>query len=202
MTSAAERISELLNRDCTTYAADAHITLRNKPAPLYQLSVLVSLLSKPISGDLAVAGARELFAAGYRTPQRMRSATWQERVDALGRGHYRRYDESSSTLLSKSADWLIDTYRGDLRRLAKAAEFDVKRAHDLLQDMPGIGPTGAAIYLREVQAVWQWVRPYADDRVRAAARELRLPHTAPGLGKLAGSDDLSTLGAALIRAAS
>jgi hypothetical protein len=202
MTNAAQRVSELLAHNGTTYAAEAHITLRDKPAPLYQLSVLVSLLSKPIGGDLAVAGARELFGAGYRTPHRMQSATWQQRVEALGRGHYRRYDESSSTLLSEAAEWLIDTYRGDLRRLAKAAGFDVVRAHELLQDMPGIGPTGAAIYLREVQAVWPWVRPYADDRVCAAARDLRLPHTSAGLGRLAGSHDLSALGAALIRSAS
>ena len=32
----------------------------------------------------ADAAARESFSAGWRTPERMRAATWQQRVDALG----------------------------------------------------------------------------------------------------------------------
>lgn len=195
-----DRAAALLKEHGRTYAAEARIHLADKPAPLYQLTVLVTLLSKPIGAELAVTGSRELFGAGYRTPSRMRSATWQQRVDALGRGHYRRYDESTATILEKSADWLIDTYRGDLRRLADTAGRDVRRTQDLLQEMPGIGPTGASIFLREVQAVWRWARPYADARVVAAAKELTLPHTTRGLCDLAGTDDLSTIGAAMIRA--
>jgi hypothetical protein len=61
---------------------------------------------------------------------------------------------------------------------------------------------GASIYLREAQFVWPWLRPYADDRVRDAARALGLPHTERGLTELARSNDLSILGAALIRATS
>lgn len=83
--------------------------------------VLVTLLSKPIGADLAVAGTRELLKAGCRTAERTRSATWQHRVDALTRAHYRRFDESTSTRLEQSANWLVDTYRGDLRKLAEAA---------------------------------------------------------------------------------
>ncbi len=28
----------------------------------------------------------------------MSEASWQDRVDALGRGHYRRYDERTATM--------------------------------------------------------------------------------------------------------
>ena len=47
----------------------------------------------------------------------MRAATWQQRVNALGRGGYRRYDERTSTMLGDGAALLLDRYAGDLRRL-------------------------------------------------------------------------------------
>jgi len=59
------------------------------------------------------AGTRELLQSGYRTPQRMLAASWQQRVDALSRAHYRRFDESTATRLDQSATWLLDTYRGE-----------------------------------------------------------------------------------------
>ena len=86
-------VRALLDRQKTTYAAQAGIRLRNTPAPLYQLLVLAMLLSARIKADIAVAAARELFDAGMRDPRSMAKASWQERVDALGRGGYRRYDE-------------------------------------------------------------------------------------------------------------
>lgn len=83
----------LLDRCGRSFAAEAGIRLADRPAPLYQLLVLATLLSARISGEIAVAAARELFAAGYRTPAAMSAASWQDRVDTLGRGHYRRFDE-------------------------------------------------------------------------------------------------------------
>ena len=80
-------VRELLGRHGRLYAEDAGIRLADRPGPLYQLLVLATLLSAPIPADTAVAAARELFAAGYRTPKAMSEAGWQDRVDALGRGH-------------------------------------------------------------------------------------------------------------------
>ena len=100
-----------------TYAEEAGIRLADRPGPLYQLLVLAMLLSARISADIAVAAARELFAAGYRSPKAMGRAGWQERVDALGRGHYRRYDERSATMLGDGADLLSSRWHGDLSRL-------------------------------------------------------------------------------------
>lgn len=47
--------------------------------------VLATLLSARISAGIAVAAARELFTAGYRTPSAMAEATWPDLADALGR---------------------------------------------------------------------------------------------------------------------
>lgn len=35
-----------------------------------------------------------------------------------------------------------------------------------LEEFPGIGPAGASVFLREAQAVWPSVAPYADERVQ------------------------------------
>jgi hypothetical protein len=195
-----EEVRELLERHGTTYAAEAGITLRDKPAPLYQLLVLTLLSSARISADLAVASARELFRAGWRTPRRMRDATWQQRVDALGRGGYRRYDESTSTQLAKNADHLLRTYRGDLRAVRPGPDGSVDDLVDALTGFPRIGPTGARIFCREVQAVWPEVSPFFDDRALASARRRGLPDDPRRLAELAPQGRVADLAAALVRA--
>ncbi|MGH3934895.1 MAG: hypothetical protein ACRDS1_07975 [Pseudonocardiaceae bacterium] len=139
MASCPESIVQvLLDRFGRTSAEQAGIRLADRPSPLYQLLVLATLLSARISGDIAVAAAKELFAAGYRTPQRMRQATWQDRVDALGRGGYRRYDERTSTMLGEAAVQLLDRWSGDLRKLRDDAGGEPKRIRALLTEFKGM----------------------------------------------------------------
>jgi hypothetical protein len=71
----AGRARDLTEERGTTYAAEAGIRLADKPSPLYQLHVLATLLSARISATIAVAAARELFAAGMRTPAKMSGAS-------------------------------------------------------------------------------------------------------------------------------
>ncbi|WP_201787503.1 HhH-GDP family DNA glycosylase [Wenjunlia vitaminophila] len=170
----------LLERCGETYAAEAGIRLRDTPASLYQLLVLAHLLSARIKADIAVDAARALFAHGLRDPKRMAQATWQERVDALGEGGYRRYDERTATQLGNEAEMLLERYGGDLRRMR--AEGDPK---ELLQQFPGIGPVGVDIFLREAQAVWPEYAPYFDQRARKGAERLGLPTSPERLGRLA-----------------
>ncbi|MGH3912580.1 MAG: endonuclease [Pseudonocardiaceae bacterium] len=201
MTSRPESVVEvLLERFGRTFADQAGIRLADKPAPLYQLLVLATLVSARISADIAVAAAKELFAAGYRTPHRMRQASWQDRVDALGRGHYRRYDERSSTMLAEAAELLLDRWHGDLRRLRNDAGGNQERIRELLTEFKGMGPVGTDIFLREVQAVWPDVAPSVDGRVAHGAEQVGLPSSARNLSKLVDSPtDLARLASALVR---
>lgn len=201
MTGQRDLAHRLLTTHGRTFAADAAITLRDKPAPLWQLLVLSLLLSTRISSDIAVATAREVFSAGWRTPEHLRESTWQERVDALGRGGYRPYDESTATRLDDAAALLLDRWKGDLRRLRDEAEGDSRRIADLLQAFDGIGPTGASIFLREVQQVWPAVRPFADDLVLRGARAAGLPQDVESLAGLVEGEDVAGLASALVRIA-
>lgn len=191
-------VQRLLDVAGTTYAAEARIRLGDKPMPLFQLLIVCMLASKPIDAAIAMAAGRELFGAGLRTPKAVLAADRQAMIDAFGRAHYVRYDESSATRLTDMAERVRDEYSGDLRELAKRSRHDVAAAKRLLKQFKGIGDTGADIYLREVQDVWTWVRPYFDDRAIAAARQLGLPAQPEKLGALAPQGN-ARLAAALIR---
>ena len=193
-------VRELLTRHGRLYAEDAGIRLADRPGPLYQLLVLATLLSAPIPADTAVAAARELFAAGYRSPKAMSEASWQDRVDALGRGHYRRYDERTATMLGDGADLLVGKWHGDLRKLRDESGGDVRGIASRLTEFPGIGPVGASIFLREVQDVWPAVAPYVDARVTSGAHRVRLPGDREALARLlTDSGQPARLAAALVR---
>jgi hypothetical protein len=188
----------LLSDAGTTYAEEAGIRLKDHPMPLFQLLTLCMLASKPIDATIAMQAARELFRAGLRTPKSVLEAERGDMIHAFGRAHYVRYDESSATRLVDIARTVCDEYDGDLRKLGDLCGHDVKAAARLLKRFKGIGDTGADIFLREIQDVWTWVRPYYDERAVAAARQLGLPTDVDQLGALAARDN-ARLAGALVR---
>ncbi|WP_433277388.1 endonuclease [Pseudonocardia xinjiangensis] len=201
MTAARDTVRALLDRAGTTYAEQAGIRLRDTPAPLYRLLVLSVLLSTRIRADIAVAAARELVDAGMGTPDRMLAASWQERVDALGRAGYKRYDESTATALGEGAELLRSEYGGDLRRLRDAVDGDPAGVRKALRAFPRLGPVGADIFCREAQDVWPSLRPALDGKVLDGAGRLGLPADPDELAGLAPGEELAPLAAALVRVA-
>ncbi|MEU1116803.1 endonuclease [Streptomyces sp. NPDC005879] len=193
-------LRELLRTSGQTYAAEAGIRLTGTPQPLYRTLVLSCLLSARIRASAAVASTRALYDAGMRGPRQMADATWQQRVDALGRGGYRRYDERTATQLGDGARLLIDAWHGDLRRVRDEADGDVAAVKRLLRRVPGLGPTGVDIFLREVQDVWPEYRPHLDAKVLQGAERLGLPRDASALLRLT-DERPSVVAAALVRAA-
>ncbi len=196
-----ETVRALLRLAGRTYAEQAGIKLTDKPAPLYRLLVTSVLLSTRISADIAVAAAAELRRSGMGTPRRMRDADWQQRVDALGRAHYKRYDESTATALGEGAELLRAEYRDDLCRLRERAERDPRRNRELLTAFPQLGPVGAQIFCRAAQAVWPELRPALDGKALDGARALKLPADADVLAEQVRPAELATLAAALVRVA-
>ncbi|MBH1937727.1 endonuclease [Streptomyces sp. AV19] len=202
-TAAHRRTAQALLEACgRTYAEEAGIRLRDTPQPLYRLLVLACLLSARIRAPVAVATARSLADAGLKSPKAMAAATWQQRVDALGAGGYRRYDERTATQLGDGAELLLGRYRGDVRRMYEAAGGDdADKLREVLQEIPGLGPAGAGIFLREVQAVWPGIRPYIDGKALEGAAQLGLPQRPEDLARLVDGDRTAALAAALTRVA-
>lgn len=189
----------LLKVSGQTFAEQAGIRLADKPGPLYRLLVLSVLLSTRISSDIAVNAAKELHNAGMSSARAMRDSDWQDRVDALGRAHYRRYDEQTATALGNAADLLIRDYHGDLRRLRDQATGRPEEITRLLQRFPRLGPVGADIFCREAQLVWPELRPHLDKKALSGAEKLGLPTEPRQLARLVDPDQLAALAAALVR---
>ena len=193
-------VKELLDRYGRPYAEQAGIRLADRPGPLYQLLVLSTLLTARMPVDVAIAAARELFAAGLRSPRAMSEAGWPDRVDALDRAGYVRYDERTATVLGDGADLLSHRWRGDLRRLRDQAGGDPGMTEALLAGFPGLGGAGAGIFLREAQAVWPAVAPFVDAPMTSGARRVGLPDSRSSLASLlAAGDQPARLAAALVR---
>jgi endonuclease III len=200
MDTRKQLVRRLLKAAGTTYAEEAGIRINDKPMPLFQLLVLCMLASKPIDATTAMHAARELFTAGLRTPKAVLASDRRSMISAFGRAHYVRYDESSATRLTDIAERVRADYSSDLREIARRSQHDIRSATRMLKQFKGIGDTGADIYLREVQDVWTWARPYFDERATAAARALGLPTDPEKLGALAPRAN-ARLAAALVRSA-
>jgi endonuclease III len=192
-------VRRLLKVAGTTYAAEAGVWISDKPMPLFQLLVLCMLASKPIDATIAMRAGHELFSEGLKTPKAVLDAERRTMIDAFGRAHYVRYDESSATRLTDMAQRVVDEYSGDLREIPRRGGQDVAAAQRMLKNFKGIGDTGADIFLREVQDVWTWVRPHFDKRATRTAKALGLPTDPEALGALAPRAN-ARLAAALVRA--
>lgn len=92
-----------------------------------------------------------------------------------------------ATRVDEAATYVRERFNSDLRRLGHACASEVRAAEEALTGIPGIGEVGAAVFLREVQAVWDWVGPYFDERAIEAARSLDLPASPAQLQQLAGA---------------
>ena len=192
-------VRRLLKVAGTTYASEADVRISDKPMPLFQLLVLCMLASKPIDATIAMRAGHELFSDGLKTAKAVLDADRKTMIEAFGRASYARYDESSATRLTEMAQRVVDEYSGDLREIPRRASDDVNAVKRMLKAFKGIGDTGADIYLREVQDVWTWARPYFDKRATRTAKALGLPTDPKELGALAPRAN-ARLAAALVRA--
>ena len=180
----------LLERHGVTYAAAAGIVIpagQTPPAGMsFRLLCLSLLLSARIRSDIAVRAAKALVEHGWGTPEGLAASNRAERTQVLNRAGYARYDEKTSRMLGAAAQLTMRRYQADLEGLRARADHRPARELTLLQEYPGIGPVGAAIFAREVQAAWTEFYPFADSRTMATAAELGLPDHPSGLAELAG----------------
>lgn len=191
-------IETLLDEGGRTFADEAGIRLEDKPAPLYRLLVLSVLLSARVQAKLGTRACRELVDSGLGGPQRMRDAPRSEVHDALERARFLSKDQTTDAL-QEGAGLVADRWGGDLRRMREAAAGDASVLAELLTEVPRLGPVGADIFTREVQAVWPEFRPHLDAKALAGAEKLGLPQDPATLAEQVAGDDLARLAAALVR---
>lgn len=166
---------------------------------LFQLLMLCVLATKPVDTTIAVRASRELSRAGIRTASAVLATDHSVVRHTLECAHYVCHGTGVITDLIAVAAAVRDDYDGDLRNLAVDSRHNRDKAEALLRQVTGIGEAGPATFLREVQDIWPWVRPYFDELTIRVAAELGLPATPEGLFELAPRSS-ARLGAALTRA--
>lgn len=200
MASQKRIIAALMQRHGRTFASELGIDLRkNTPSPLFRLLCYSLLTSAPISAELAMRGARAMAEAGWTTPQKLQASDWETRARLLNESGYARVDEKTAAQLAEMNGALLETYGGDLRKLREAAEGSPKALRKRLKAFKGIGGTGADIFLREIQLVWDECYPYADKAALSAAEKLGLKADAGKLADKVSREDYPRLMAALVR---
>jgi hypothetical protein len=201
MASKKDMVGALLELHGQTYAEELGINLRDpSPSDLFQLLCASVLYSARIDARIATEAARNMKRRGWRSARSLAGSTWEQRVAALNKAGYTRYQERTSTMLGDLSEHLLERWGGDLRKLRDEAEREPERERKMLKEAKGLGDVGVDIFFREVQVSWDELFPFADRRALDAARRLRLGRDAKALRRLANDREMLTrLIAALVR---
>ncbi|MSU90390.1 hypothetical protein GE300_12310 [Rhodobacteraceae bacterium 2CG4] len=195
-------VEALIDSQGVLYSEQAGIELgRDEPAQWFLWLSAALLMSARIDAAQAVRAAAALRADGLATAGAVLASDRAARVRVLNANGYARYDNQGADYLHDAARLVADRYGGDLRRLVADA-CDRADVLQRLRQVRGIGATGAQIFCREAQLVWDVLFPFAEGPCLDAARALGLPADAEALVRLAPSRrGFTRLVAALTRAA-
>ncbi|NPV62697.1 MAG: hypothetical protein HPY61_08720 [Methanotrichaceae archaeon] len=171
------------------YSEELGINL-NTPEGRFKWLLASALYGARISASLATRAYRELEAAGLVLPEEIESGGWDRLVQALDKGGYVRYDFSTASEILGIVRDLKAGY-GSLEELYRCStgQEDLNKR---LQDLKGIGPVTAQIFLRELRGIWN-VNPPVSNRALEVSRELDID-----LRQFRGQD-LARVESALVR---
>jgi len=169
------RLAMLLAPHGRTFADELAIPLAGgTPKALFRWLVACILYSVRIDARIATEAAAAMAEVGWTTADALAASDVGDRVAVLDRVHDTRYDERMARLLGEAARHVRDRYDGDLGALRAAAARDPKAELRLLEEISGLGPTGAKIFCREAQAPWDEFYPFCDNKAWGAAKALEL----------------------------
>lgn len=171
--------AELLARQGGRFAAALGIDVKAGPAARQQWFLAAVLYGARISGALAARTYRVFAARGIYTPEAILAQGWDNLVALLDEGGYARYDFKTATKLLKVMEALEERYQGLLERLHEMAANYEDLESRLVNLAPGVGPTTANIFLRELRGVWAKAAPPLSPLAQLAAAHLKL--LPPGL---------------------
>lgn len=171
---------------------------RNTPQELFHWLCGSILLAARISSDLAVQAAQGLRSEGLHTVDALVAADEATIMRCLGENGYKRYDGVGTDYLKATARLVQDHYNSDLRNML---DDDPDAVLGRLKEAKGLGDTGAGIFAREAQLVWDVFYPRLDGPAIRAANALGLTTDHGALVSMAGSRErFVRLAAALTRA--
>lgn len=133
-------------------ASDLGFHVTGEESKLFKWFLASYLFGKRIQQAVARRTWEVFMRHHIDTPKKIASQSWQNLVDLLGEGHYRRYDESTARNLLSMSGKLLDEYNGRITNVFRASsdEGDFERR---LDELKGVGPKTIEIFMREAGPV-------------------------------------------------
>jgi hypothetical protein len=189
-TTLAKRI---IDRYGPTFVEQAGIEIRNEPASLFQTLVFALLTGALTPPSVAASAARALFDEGWTTPKALSDSPWEGRAKVLESAGYTGDGEETARTLGEATVLVLTRWGGDLRKLRQEAGRDGDQIRGLLQEIKGIGPAGADIFICNAQRVWPECYPSIDHRALLTAHRLGLGENPEELAQLVPRQELPRL---------
>lgn len=133
-------------------ADELGLTMERKEHVLFKWFLASYLFGKRIQQGIARQTWQVFMDRGVDTPQKISQKSWQQLVDLLGEGHYRRYDESTARNLLDTSQALIRDYHGKILNMYDKCSSE-KDFTKCLQKLKGVGPKTTEIFMREAAPV-------------------------------------------------
>jgi 3-methyladenine DNA glycosylase/8-oxoguanine DNA glycosylase len=135
------------------YASDYDLDVTTGDTDMFRWFLLTYLFGKPIQSDIAVQTWRLLIEAKLDTPWAIANSRPQALIRLLYAGKYTRYAESTARGLQRCMAQLLRDYDGSLMLLFEHSQDD-RQFSKRLQNLHGVGPKVAEIFMRETEELF------------------------------------------------
>lgn len=120
---------------------------------MFRWFLLAYLFGKPIQSGVAAQTWRLFVARGLDTPWAILQEPPRALVRLLDEGRYTRYDEVTAKALRICMEQLVRDYEGSLLLMYENS-LDEKEFSKRLQELYGVGPKTAEIFMRETEELF------------------------------------------------
>ena len=134
-------------------AAEFDLDVLSGDTDMFRWFLLCYLFGKPIRSDTAVATWQLFIESKLDMPWAIVGASEHELVRLLHRGGYARYQHVTARGLRACMDQLIRLYDGSLYLILENSSDEAEFAKRL-QELHGVGPKVAEIFMRETQEIF------------------------------------------------
>lgn len=135
------------------YAEDFGLDITSGDDDMFRWFLLSYLFGKPIQSTVAARTWQLFINRKLDTPWAILQTPNRKLVRLLDEGKYTRYDETTARGLHRCMDQLIKMYDGSLQLMFDSSEGEDEFSKRL-QELYGVGPKTAEIFMRETQELF------------------------------------------------
>lgn len=135
------------------FAVDFDLDIMSGDTDMFRWFLLCYLFGKPIQSDVSVATWRLFVGAELDTPWAIAEASDRQLVQLLHRGGYTRYQHVTAHGLKVCMNQLLRDYDGSLPLMLENS-LDEDEFSKRLQQLYGVGPKIAEIFMRETEEIF------------------------------------------------